>query len=98
MEGALLVQGDCVFVDGVPIGKGTVVRLHPKRRADIWDQFLENRTATVRGIHRDVDDRTYVAVTVDDDPASELHHWYGRSLFFHPDEVEPVAAERAHES
>jgi hypothetical protein len=31
-----------------------------------------------------------VAVTLDDDPAAELHQWYGRFLYFHPDEVEPV--------
>jgi hypothetical protein len=29
-------------------------------------------------------------VTVDDDPASEFHEWYGRALFFHCDEVEPL--------
>jgi hypothetical protein len=34
----------------------------------------------------------YVAVTVDADPASDLHDWYGRSFFFYPDEVEPLAA------
>lgn len=87
-----MIQGDCVFVGGVAVGKGTIVRLHPKRRADVWDEFLENRLATVRGIHQDIEDRTYVAVTVDDDPASELHHWHGRSFFFHPDEVEPIDA------
>jgi hypothetical protein len=31
-----------------------------------------------------------VAVTVDDDPATEYHQWYGRSFFFEPDEVEPA--------
>jgi hypothetical protein len=82
---------DCVFVEGTKIGKGSVVRLHPKRRADIWDTFFENKVATVRAIHQDVENQMYVAVTVDDDPASELHEWYGRSLFFYPDEVEPVS-------
>lgn len=83
---------DCVFVHGTKVAKGSVVRLHPKRRADVWDTFLEDKLATVRAVHQDVDDQMYVAVTVDDDPASELHHWYGRSLFFYPDEVEPVTA------
>lgn len=81
---------DCVFVDGTKIGRGSVVRLHPKRRADVWDAFLEDRLATVRAIQQDVENQMYVAVTVDDDPASEMHDWYGRSLFFYPDEVEPV--------
>jgi hypothetical protein len=81
---------DCVFVNGTKVARGSVVRLHPKRRADVWDHFLENKLATVRAIHQDVENQMYVAVTVDDDPASELHDWYGRSLFFYPDEVEPV--------
>ena len=28
--------------------------------------------------------------SVDDDPAAELHDWYGRYLYFAPDEVEPL--------
>ena len=83
---------DCVFVDGTKVAKGSIVRLHPKRRADVWDEFLDGKLATVRAIHQDVENEMYVAVTVDDDPASELHDWYGRSLFFYPDEVEPVSA------
>lgn len=82
---------DCVFVHGVKVGKGSTVRLHPKRRADVWDVFLDGKVATVRAIHQDVENEMYVAVTVDDDPASEFHEWYGRSFFFYPDEVEPVA-------
>jgi hypothetical protein len=83
---------DCVFVNGVKVTKGSSVRLHPKRRADAWDMFLHDKVATVRAIHQDVEDVLYVAVTVDDDPASDLHDWYGRSLFFYPDEVEPLEA------
>jgi hypothetical protein len=81
---------DCVFVGGVKVAKGSAVRLHPKRRADVWDAFLDGKTATVRAIHQDVEDVLYVAVTVDDDPASDLHDWYGRSFFFYPEEIEPL--------
>jgi hypothetical protein len=83
---------DCVFVNGVKVSKGSSVRLHPKRRADAWDMFLRDKVATVRAIHQDVEDVLYVAVTVDEDPASDLHDWYGRSFFFYPDEVEPLEA------
>lgn len=83
---------DCVFVNGVKVTKGSSVRLHPKRRADAQDMFLNGKVATVRAIHQDVEDVQYVAVTVDDDPASDLHTWYGRSFFFYPDEVEPLEA------
>ncbi len=81
---------DCVFVDGTKVSKDSAVRLHPKRRADAWDMFLDGKRATVRAIHQDVEDVLYVAVTVDDDPASDLHEWYGRSFFFTPDEIEPL--------
>ncbi len=80
---------DCVFVDGVKVAKGSLVRLAPKRRADVWDMFLVGKTATVRAIHQDFEDQLYVAVTVDDDPARDLHHWAGRARVFSPDEVEP---------
>jgi hypothetical protein len=81
---------DCVFIDGTKVSKGSTVRLSPKRRADVWDVFLDGKIATVRAIHQDVENQMYVAVTVDDDPASDLHDWYGRSFFFYPDEVQPV--------
>jgi hypothetical protein len=87
---------DCVFVAGTKVAQGSSVRLHPKGRADIWDSMLDGKVATVRAIHQDFEERMYVAVTVDDDPASELHDWYGRAFFFSPDEVEPLPArERA---
>lgn len=82
---------DCVFVGGRKVCKGSKVRLQPRRRADVWDLVLTGRIATVCAIHQDVENLMYVAVTVDDDPASDLHEWYGRSFFFYPDEVEPVA-------
>ena len=81
-----------VVVGGVALAKGSSVRLRPKRRADAWDTFLNGKTATVQKIHQDFEDKVYVAVTVDDDPASDLHEWYGRAFFFEPDEVEPVGS------
>jgi hypothetical protein len=41
-------------------------------------------------VFRDVDGGTHVAVTIDDDPAAELHDWYGRYFYFRPEEVEPL--------
>jgi hypothetical protein len=52
--------------------------------------FLDGMTATVAGVFKDVDGDTHVAVTLDDDPATEELIWQGRYLFFHPDEVEPL--------
>jgi hypothetical protein len=79
-----------VEIGGTKVRKGSTVRLQPKRRADVWDVFLAGKIATVRAIHQDFENQMYVAVTVDDDPASDLHDWYGRSFFFYPDEIQPV--------
>jgi hypothetical protein len=79
---------DTTWVGGVQVGKGTPVRLRPSRRADAHDLFLAGRTATVAGVFKDVDGAEHLAVTLDDDPASELLEWQRRFLYFHPDEVE----------
>jgi hypothetical protein len=58
--------------------------------------FLDGRTARVSAVFHDVDGSVHLAVTVDDDPAAELHGWYGRFHYFRPDEVAPLdRAERA---
>ncbi|GKQ41469.1 hypothetical protein [Streptomyces sp. A012304] len=82
---------DTVLVDGTALGRGSRVRLHPRRRgADAQDMFLAGRTAEVAAVFHDVDGSTHLAVTLDDDPASELHTWYGRFHYFRPDELEPL--------
>lgn len=81
-----------LVVNGVKVKKGSQVRLHPSRRADAWDIFLNGKTAHVKGVYEDFERVHYVAVSIDDDPASEMHDWYGRSLFFYPDEIEPLGA------
>jgi hypothetical protein len=40
----------------------------------------------------DVDGELSLAVTVDDDPAAEVHDWYGRYHYFRLDEVELLEA------
>jgi hypothetical protein len=52
--------------------------------------FLVGRTAEVAAVFHDVDGSTHLAVTLDDDPAAELHTWYGRFHYFRPDELEPL--------
>nr|WP_181361719.1 hypothetical protein [Streptomyces sp. MA5143a] len=81
---------ETVLVDGVPVGGGSRVRLRPRRSADAQDMFLAGRTAEVAAVFHDVDGSVHLAVTLDDDPASELHTWYGRFLYFRTDELEPL--------
>jgi hypothetical protein len=81
---------DAVLVNGVRVMRGSRVRLHPSRRADAQDIFFSGKTARVSSVHEDVDGNQHVAVVVEDDPAADLHDWYGRYLYFSPDEVEPL--------
>ncbi len=84
---------DVVRVAGVPVARGSRVLLRPSRRADAQDLFLAGRAALVAGVHADVDGGTHVAVTLEDDPAADLHEWYGRYYYFGPEELEPLTPE-----
>jgi hypothetical protein len=81
---------DAVLVNGIRISRGSKVRLRPSRRADAQDIFFAGKVATVTSVHEDVEGNQHVGVTVDDDPAADLHDWYGRYLYFAPDEIEPL--------
>ncbi len=85
-------ETDVVMVGDVAVSKGSRVRLRPTRRADAQDLFYSGRTARVTAVLSDVDGGSHVAVVVDDDPAAELHDWYGRYLYYAPDELEPLPA------
>ena len=77
------------FRAGTPLRPGAAVRLRPQGRADIFDLALAGKRATVASIEEDLEGRTYVVVTVDDDPGKDLGA-YGHRFFFRPDEVEPL--------
>jgi len=86
-------EHDTVRIGEVEVGRGTRVILRPGvRRADAYDLFLAGRTATVAAVLFDVDQGTHLAVTVDDDPGSDLKESHGRYLYFAPDEVEPLVS------
>lgn len=72
---------------------GTRVRLKPNRRADIFDLSLRDRIATVRAVEHDLEGRTYLSVTVDDDPGADLglSGQPGHRFFFMLDEIELLA-------
>jgi hypothetical protein len=77
------------------ISRGSRVRLAPQKRADSMDMFLAGRIAVVDAVHRDLEDRIYVAVTLEDDPGADLHRAYGRFFYFSPEEVVPIRPETA---
>jgi hypothetical protein len=81
---------DAILVNGTRVARGSRVRLHPSRRADAQDLFYADKVARVTSVHEDVDGDQHVGVVLEDDPAADLHDWYGRYLYFAPDEVEPL--------
>jgi hypothetical protein len=93
-DNAVRPEVDAVLVNGVRVARGSRVRLRPRRNADAQDIFVAGRTARVTSVHEDVEGNKHVGVVVDDDPAADLHDWYGRYLYFSPDEIEPVEAEQ----
>ncbi len=82
---------DAVVIAGVSVSKGSLVRVHPSRRADAQDLFFADQVARVTAVLSDVDDQIHVALVLVDDPAADLHDWYGRYLYFAPEELEPLS-------
>ena len=85
-------ETDAVVIDGVRVARGSLVRVHPSRRADAQDLFFADQVARVTAVLSDVDGEVHVALVLVDDPAADLHEWYGRYFYFAPDELEPLPA------
>jgi hypothetical protein len=87
---------ESITIAGREMRAGDRVRLHPKKgRADAFDLMLDGKTGTIQVLHQDFENRIYLVVTVEDDPAFELMQVDARLLpghlfFFFPEEVEPL--------
>jgi hypothetical protein len=89
-DAAVDPESDTVLIDGVPVSRGSRVLVAPQRRADAQDFFFAGQPGRVTGVHFDVDGGTHVAVVLEADPAAELQEWYGRYLYFSPEELVPL--------
>jgi len=94
-DNAVRPEIDAVLVNGIRVTRGSRVRLRPSRRADAQDLFFADRVARVTSVNEDVDGDQHVGVVLEDDPGADLHEWYGRYLYFAPDEVEPLSERSA---
>ncbi|MDN4642976.1 hypothetical protein [Arthrobacter sp. PsM3] len=81
---------DAVLINGVPVARGSRVRVNPSRRADAQDLFFAGQTGRVTSVHFDVDGSTHVGLVLETDPAADLHEGYGRSFYYAPEELEPL--------
>ncbi len=95
-DAAVAPETDAVVIDGVTVAKDSLVRVHPNRRADAHDMFFDGQIAKVTAVLSDVDGGTHLAVVLVDDPAADMHEWYGRYLYFAPDELEPMPIDYVH--
>ncbi|MEO6020359.1 MAG: hypothetical protein ABIP45_08945 [Knoellia sp.] len=89
---------DSVVIDGRKVARGSLVKVHPSRRADAQDLFFADQVARVTAVLSDVDGSTHVALVLVEDPAADLHEQVGRFFYFAPDELEPLdqAREESH--
>ncbi|MCW4353098.1 hypothetical protein ONR57_07285 [Hoyosella sp. YIM 151337] len=83
-------ESEQVDIAGVSVGKGSLVRVHPARFADAQDLFFKDQVARVTLVQRDVDGGVHIGVVLVDDPAADLHDWFGRYFYFAPSELEPL--------
>ncbi len=89
-EARVQPEADAVVINGVPVARGSRVRVTPRRRADAQDLFFAGQTGRVTSVHFDVDGSTHVGLVLEQDPAADLHEGYGRSFYYAPDELEPL--------
>jgi hydrogenase maturation protease len=71
---------------------GDRVRLHPGKRADIFDLTLAGKTAVIESIEQDYEGQFHICVVADDDPGRDIGMMRqpGHRFFFSPEEVEPI--------
>jgi hypothetical protein len=83
---------DTVTIGGVRVAKGAKVRLRPgARRSDAQDMFLAGKVADVQAVFHDLEDKMFLAVTLEEDPNADVAIEHGRFFYFSPDEVEALA-------
>jgi len=83
---------DRIRVADVEFRVGGRVRICPAETMDILDIALRGKTATIAAIEQDFEDRIHLAVTVDDDPGSDLGQrgLPGHRFFYRPADVVPL--------
>ena len=81
-------------IGGVEVKVGDRVRLHPGKRADIFDMALAGKTAVIESIEQDYEGKFHICVVADDDPGRDIGMMRqpGHRFFFFPEEVEPLGA------
>jgi hydrogenase maturation protease len=81
-----------VEVDGVHVGRGSLVRLRPRAGGDVFDLALAGKAAIVESIQQDMEGNVSLAVVLEEDPGRDLGaaRQPGHRFFFSAGELEPL--------
>ncbi len=81
-----------VDVNGIRVGRGSLVRLRPRTGGDIFDLALAGKAAVVESIQQDMEGTVSLAVVLEEDPGRDLGvaRQPGHRFFFATSEVEPL--------
>ena len=81
-----------IEVDGVHVGRGSLVRLRPGAGGDVFDLALAGKAAVIESIQQDMEGGVSLAVVLDEDPGRDLGvaRQPGHRFFFGAGEVEPL--------
>jgi hydrogenase maturation protease len=81
-----------VEVPGGLVGRGSLVRLHPRGSGDVFDLALDGKSAIVESIQQDLEGVVQLALVLEDDPGRDLgvSRQPGHRFFFSPGEVELI--------
>jgi hydrogenase maturation protease len=84
-----------VSVNGIALREGDLVRVRPKSRADAMDMALAGKIAMIESIEQDTENKTHLALVLEDDPGRDLGllRQPGHRFFYGTDEVEPLEGE-----
>ncbi len=81
-----------VEVEGIFVGRGSLVRLRPRTGGDVFDLALAGKTAVVESLQQDMEGNVSLAVVLEDDPGRDLGvaRQPGHRFFFAAGEVQPL--------
>jgi hydrogenase maturation protease len=81
-----------VEVNGVHVGRGSLVRLRPRAGGDVFDLALAGKAAIVESIQQDMEGNVSLAVVLEEDPGRDLGaaRQPGHRFFFSAGELEPL--------
>lgn len=92
LHGAMRNLPNSQATSGSELKEGDRVYLRPGKRADIFDTFLQGKTAIIEAVEQDFEGNIHFAVVLEDDPGKDLGEMRqaGHRFFFSKDEVEPI--------